>query len=418
MIKLIGFKIYGHSLFEDGTYFTLETSGQVTNKTKSRIILFNDSLTLNRVVGIVGINATGKSTLMEIFDGLSSLYLLGKSIDQTPLNQRLRSKDNKVKISANLATNGNDRYVVNTTFEKVLIDRNVSENNREWIITDEQVYHGNAKRVAKKNYFNVGKDQRNQSGLLLDGDRGRLTSSEKKLLSDKDSIFRATDKPRRVSDVISTVQNTNQNKFISFMDNTPIELLTYLDNSIEYLHYEKNEQGETVRYSLKFKDSDEIIRVSDFKEFDKYLSSGTIKGVTLFFEFLTALRAGATLMVDEIELHINKQIVRDFIGFFTDPMVNRNNATLVYSSHYVELTDDLKRNDEEYILIRDSQAQLFRLNQLPVRTELKNSEIFQNNTIEGTTPNYQAYQALKEAVRGHNIDHQYFDNRTNRVKRG
>lgn len=202
------------------------------------------------------------------------------------------------------------------------------------------------------------------------------------------------------------------------MDNTPIELLTYLDNSIEYLHYEKNEQGETVRYSLKFKDSDEIIRVSDFKEFDKYLSSGTIKGVTLFFEFLTALRAGATLMVDEIELHINKQIVRDFIGFFTDPMVNRNNATLVYSSHYVELTDDLKRNDEEYILIRDSQAQLFRLNQLPVRTELKNSEIFQNNTIEGTTPNYQAYQALKEAVRGHNIDHQYFDNRTNRVKRG
>ncbi|WP_243674547.1 AAA family ATPase [Lentilactobacillus kisonensis] len=371
MIKLIGFEIYGHSLFKDGTSFTLETSGQITNKTKNRVIRFNDSLTLNRVIGIVGINATGKSTLMEIFDGLNSLYLLGQSIDQTPLNERLRSKENKITVKANLATNEDDRYVVVTTFEKVPVTDGVEDDAREWIITNEKVYYRKTKRVSKKKYFRIADGKLDSTGLILDHNRNDLSKSEKKLLSDKDSIFRATDKPKEISAVISTVKNTNQNKFISFMDQTPIELLTYLDNSIDYLDYEKDDKGQTTRYALKFKDSDEVIKVSNFKEFDKYLSSGTIKGVTLFFQFLTALRVGATLMVDEIELHINKQIVRDFIGFFADPTVNVNNATLVYSSHYIELTDDLQRNDEEYILIRKGKTQLMRLNEMAVRPELK-----------------------------------------------
>ncbi|EHO50227.1 AAA family ATPase [Lentilactobacillus kisonensis] len=415
MIKLIGFEIYGHSLFKDGTSFTLETSGQITNKTKNRVIRFNDSLTLNRVIGIVGINATGKSTLMEIFDGLNSLYLLGQSIDQTPLNERLRSKENKITVKANLATNEDDRYVVVTTFEKVPVTDGVEDDAREWIITNEKVYYRKTKRVSKKKYFRIADGKLDSTGLILDHNRNDLSKSEKKLLSDKDSIFRATDKPKEISAVISTVKNTNQNKFISFMDQTPIELLTYLDNSIDYLDYEKDDKGQTTRYALKFKDSDEVIKVSNFKEFDKYLSSGTIKGVTLFFQFLTALRVGATLMVDEIELHINKQIVRDFIGFFADPTVNVNNATLVYSSHYIELTDDLQRNDEEYILIRKGKTQLMRLNEMAVRPELKNSEVFQNNTFRGTAPNYQAYQALKSVVRTHNIDHHYLEREKNNI---
>ncbi len=315
MIKLIGFSIYGHYLFEDGTYFTLQTGSQVTKQTEKRVIRFNKNLTLNRVIGVVGINATGKSTLMEIFDGLNSLYLLNQSIDQTKLDRRFRSADNKIKIIADLASSEDDRFVVVTTFEKVPVADGVDENAREWVITDEQVYHKRTARVSKKNYFRLPESQTDSQALDLERDRKKLSAEQMKLLSEKDSIFRAVDRPKGVSMVISTVPYTDENKLLTFLNYTPMELLTYLDNSIEYLNYEKDDQKNIIGYTLKFKDADEVIHVADFKELRQYLSSGTTKGITLFFEFLTALRSGATLMVDEIELHINKQIARDFIGF-------------------------------------------------------------------------------------------------------
>ncbi|MCT3399058.1 AAA family ATPase [Lentilactobacillus hilgardii] len=403
MIKLIGFKIFGHSLFKDGTYFTLQTSGQITQKSKSRTIQFNNSLTLNRVIGIVGINATGKSTLMEIFDGLNLLYLLDMSIDQTHLNNRFRSKNNLITIDAYLATDANDSYVVKTTFKNTLIPDGIdNENNREWIISDEIVYHRKSKSVAKKDVFKLPKSSKDKNALTEIFNRKALNKDQKKLLSKKDSIFRAVGNFGRISTVSSTVPFTNRNSVISFMDSTPKELLDYLDNSIEDLVYEKDNTGKTIGYALKFKGSANTIHASSFDELSKYLSSGTIKGITLFYEFFTALRIGATLMVDEIELHINRQIVRDFIGFFTNPKVNVNNATLVYSSHYVELTDDLKRGDEEYILTRKDQTKLIRLNDAHVRTELKHSEIFQNNTLNGTAPSYGTYMKLMNAVKSHN----------------
>ncbi|MCI2018965.1 MAG: ATP-binding protein [Lentilactobacillus buchneri] len=402
MIKLIGFKIFGHSLFENGTLFTLQTSGQITQKSKSRIIQFNNSLTLNRVIGIVGINATGKSTLMEIFAGLNQLYLLDRSIDQTPLNNRFRSRKDLITIDAYLATNANDSYVVKTTFKNTPIPDGIDNNDKEWQISDEKVYHRQNKSVPKKDLFKVPKSSKDKSALTEIYNRRALSKDQKKLLSKKDSIFRAVDNLGHISTVSSTVPLTNRNKVISFMDNTPKELLDYLDNSIDNLIYEKDDNGKTIGYTLKFKGSNDIIHATNFDELSHYLSSGTIKGITLFYEFLIALRRGATLMVDEIELHINRQIVRDFIGFFTNPKVNVNNATLVYSSHYVELTDDLKRGDEEYILTRKDQTRLIRLNDAHVRTELKHSEIFQNNTLNGTAPSYGTYMKLMNAVKSHN----------------
>lgn len=400
MIKLIGFKIFGHSLFENNTHFTLQTSGQITQKSKNRIIQFNNVLTLNRVIGIVGINATGKSTLMEIFDGLNQLYLLDKSVDQTPLNDRLRSKDDQITINAYLATDTNDSYVVKTTFKNVPIPDGIDDgSNKEWIISDETVYHRKSKSVTKKDFFKIPESSNDKNTLTKVIDRKALSQDQKKLLSKKDSVFRAVGDLGRISTVSSTVSLTNRNKIISFMDNTPKELLDYLDNSIDDLIYEKDDAGKTVGYTLKFKGSDDIIHATSFDELSNYLSSGTIKGITLFHEFLVALRMGSTLMVDEIELHINRQIVKDFIGFFANPKININNATLVYSSHYIELTDDLTRGDEEYILTRKRQTKLIRLNDAHVRTELKHSEIFQNNTLNGTAPNYGAYLKLINFLR-------------------
>lgn len=394
MIKFIGFKIEGHTLFDDNTEFTIATSGQITSKTKKRVIQFNNTLTLNRTIGIVGLNATGKTTLMKIFEGLSDLYLLDLSIDQTFLADVLRSDNNKIKVTSFLASTDNDSYKIETEFIKKSSPK-VEIENDEWIINNEKVFEKKNYHGSKIKYFNF-------DGIDPVKERVSLDEESKKILSNKDSIFRIITNSTSFSSVASTLSITDINIAKSFRDQTPKELLEYLDSSIEYFKYVINDDNKVKGYELKFINSKTVYTFTDFTDSIKYLSSGTVKGITLFFKFFNALRFGSTLLVDEIEMHINRRIVQDFIGFFADDKVNINNATLVYSTHYIELTDNLFRNDEEYVLTRLYKTNVHRLINEKIRVEIKKSEIFQNNYIEGTAPSYKRYRNLKKAIISHN----------------
>lgn len=49
-------------------------------------------------------------------------------------------------------------------------------------------------------------------------------------------------------------------------------------------------------------------------ELEKYLSSGTIKGINILFNAMVVLQSGGYLLVDEIENHLNKSIVINLIN--------------------------------------------------------------------------------------------------------
>lgn len=397
MIKLIGFKIYGHSLFEDGTTFSIQTQNKVTKKTENRVVKFNDSLSLNKTIGLVGINATGKSTLMRIFSGLNNLYLFEESIEQTDLNKAFRSQDGSIKVEAYFASENNRAFKAETVFK----EQSGEKNKREWVIDSEKIYNKQTKSSSKSKYFEF----KNKNYF----DRKDLSTQAKNMVKPNDSVFIGSLKNENIitnnerrSIVLSTVEFTDVNVPRTFADQTPKELLEYLDPSIEYLKYKRDDDGKIINCKLKFKYSENVIEKSSFNEITQYLSSGTIKGITLFFEFIMALRMGATLLVDEIELHINKQIARDFIGLFTDPDINIKKSTLIYSTHYIELTDDLVRNDEEYILKRDKLSKLVRLSSKIDRNDFTKSDIFQNNILGGTAPSYNRLQKLKKSIK-HNM---------------
>ena len=383
-MKLIEFQITGHGLFEDGTKFSIQAVGQNNGATADRVFEYSNALYLNKTIGIVGVNAAGKSTLFNLFDGLSAFYLEDRSIDQTALQGSLRGSGDII-VTAHLAETDGMRYQVVTTF--------VQAQPNKWTVGDEDIYAKRLGTSARK------KDQFAFKASQLWQRRATLNEEVKAVLSPKDSLFRIVARNTAITPVISMVDEVDTNRVMTFIDETPTSLLQYLDDSIDYLRYQHDEKtGKVIDVRLKFKGQSDPYIVQSFQEIKQYLSSGTVRGITLLFQMLNAMRKGATLLMDEAELHINKRIVEDFIAFFQNSQINTLGATLVYSTHYIELIDDSERKDENYILARKQQTHVYRYSDLNIRGDIKKSDVFKSNYIGGTAPSDAHLVALKKTL--------------------
>ena len=81
-----------------------------------------------------------------------------------------------------------------------------------------------------------------------------------------------------------------------------------------------------------------------------------------------------------------------------DKKVNKNGATLVYSTHYVELLDELDRNDGIYVIRNNEGVTIQKLHHILKRNDIKKSDVFQSGMLEGTTPSYEASMRLKKVL--------------------
>ena len=107
-------------------------------------------------------------------------------------------------------------------------------------------------------------------------------------------------------------------------------------------------------------------------------------------------------IVDEIENHLNKQLVNVLIDLFQTSDTNPYGATLVFTTHYPEILDRIHRKDNVYFLSRDSQSHRVRAVKYSTkvkRIENKKSEVFLSNYVGGTAPRYSDVQALRDLVR-------------------
>jgi AAA15 family ATPase/GTPase len=111
-----------------------------------------------------------------------------------------------------------------------------------------------------------------------------------------------------------------------------------------------------------------------------------------------ALLKGGYIIIDEIENHFNKEIVATLIRFFMDARVNKLGATLIYSTHYVELLDELERNDDIYVIRNNDGITIQKLHHILKRKDIKKSDVFQSGMLEGTTPSYEASMRLKKVL--------------------
>ncbi len=168
-------------------------------------------------------------------------------------------------------------------------------------------------------------------------------------------------------------------------------ILRVFDENISDL--KRDEQG---NYRLTYAGEEKIL--SSY-ELLRMMSSGTTKGVLLYTIVIASLKGGFPVIIDEIENHFHKTLVENVISLYKDKTVNRNNAILIFSTHYCELLDLFNRQDN--ILVANAEKKVY-LNSIydkyGFRNDILKSKQFYNGEFK-TSVNYDALMDLKKELK-------------------
>lgn len=172
------------------------------------------------------------------------------------------------------------------------------------------------------------------------------------------------------------------------------DILRVFDPGIEHLGVEDSGRA----FTLRFEGREPIILSAEGLE--EVLSSGTIRGLSLIQKALLVLNAGGYLLVDEIENHLNRQLVNVIIDLFTMEKTNPNGATIIFTSHYAQLLDHIHRKDNVFFLVKGDRgmSDTIKYSTKIRRIENKKSEVFASNYVKGTAPRYADVRKLQKLV--------------------
>lgn len=374
-MRLLKMSVSGLTLFKDTIDIDFYTEQRVSGDNNEMVTPCFGNVYTNNVLSIVGINASGKTSLLKIISFIID-FMNGESINNIG-NIDILDDTQKVTITAYFFDQKDGVFKIESEIIRVGNDK---LDNR-YIINNECLWCKKISRVkSKKDLFEfddkcIIKERDNNAEFLKDDTSIILSLNKNKNFYLKDLI-----------------QLTNLN-FLRLIGDFPQELIAFLDPSIEYFSFDKI-TGES---KLKFFDREEII-VSNPVIFERYLSSGTIKGINVFINAMVVFEMGGYLIVDELENHFNREIVATLLRFFMNKSVNKNGATLIFSTHYAELLDEFERNDGIYIVRNRNGISAQKLSKILTRNDIKKSEAFKSDFLEGTVPTYDSYMQLKKAI--------------------
>ena len=337
----------------------------------------NQSFYQNNVISLIGINASGKTTLLKL------VTLICRMLNNEPINtidcaEIMDGLQSEQHVALDIWFYADD--------EKIYLLHSVLKNkDNKIIIIDETLKEKPCTKVKnKKNLYDF-----DETNTVM-----RRSSNDVFLLEDVSIMVAFNRQNKKQIPLTDMLYYTNINQLHLAAD-FPCELIAFFDPSVEYLKAEK--AGTELNIALKFKGKEEI-KLHQLTDINRYLSSGTIKGINTFLSAMQLFRTGGYLVVDELENHFNHEIVSTLIRFYMDKKVNPRGAVLLFSTHYSELLDELDRNDSIYIVRNRGGITADNLSSLLKRNDIKKSDAYQSGFLEGTVPMYDAYMDLKKAL--------------------
>ena len=380
-MKILRIKAQGLPLFKQNLDIAFYAQQRVSEDDKERLfkLLSKPSVYLHSANAFIGINASGKTSVLK------AIQLALSIVNNEPINH----------VDAKTILGGTKKAVFHIYF----YDANQNICCLETEITSHKTKTGDFvySIVNEKLWEKPGGSVQSRKALTdFSGlEPGAIRNENEMFLSDDVSFIIAHNKKTKDTlEICSLLSFTNVN-VLPFSEDIPLEVIAFLDPTIEKLCFEKMENKAFIH--LKFKGEDEIV-LNNAMDLEQYLSSGTIKGIITFSLVKEVLQSGGYILVDEIENHFNKEIVTTLVRFFMDSRLNKKGGTLIFTTHYPELLDEYDRNDGIYIVRNRNGIMADNLSNILTRNDIKKSDAYQSGFLEGTTPAYEAYIRLKKSL--------------------
>lgn len=386
-IKILKTELKNLNMFNNNTFeFDFICEKRVYQEEKeSNIVssLFNNFYELN-AISIIGINASGKTISLNILGDVLKIYIGNSSLteifnlnflfeDELVIKNVLKDDENLYEIISYIQKDDfGQLYFKEETLKKVKIQNNITRNTIDTIFDSVEA----VKRSNLKNEF----------------------------LKKEDSIFSAVLNKAKSPFIsnLSTLTNLNIPVYSQFVE---LPFIQYLDPSIErFDKIQPNNKTESIEYRLKFM-GDKKELVLDQEGLERYLSSGTIKGINILVAAKQVLKSGGYLLIDEFENHLNKTLVINLISLFTSEL-NIHGASIIFTTHYVEILDALTRTDGIYIAEKKEKISLTKYSKKAVskdRLDKKKSDLILSGQIS-QTPSYKSYISLKRNLKEYLIE--------------
>ena len=378
-MKILRITAQGLPLFKEDLDICFYAQQRVSEDDKNNLYNMIENYYLHSACAFIGINASGKTSVLKVVNLALSI------IKNEPINHAETKSILGGAKKATICTYFYDKRNYACCLETEITAKKSKNGEYIYSIISERLWEKPIGSVRSKKYLTdfAGMKPtaiRNQDEIYLPDDVSFIIAHNKKV---NDTV-----------EVFSLLFYTNIN-VLPFTENIPIEVIAFLDPTIEKLCFEQVE-GKTFIH-LKFKNEEEIV-LNNAVDLEQYLSSGTIKGIITFSMVKEVLQSGGYLLVDEIENHFNKEIVTTLVRFFMDSRFNKNGGTLIFTTHYPELLDEYDRNDGIYIVRNCNGITVENLSYILTRNDIKRSDAYQSGFLEGTTPTYEAYIRLKESL--------------------
>ena len=368
-------------MFRDKCEIDFVAMQRVTNDNAnkmSRIFTANThTFYQNNVISFIGINASGKTSILKLITFVCGM-LNNQSINSIPYDEVLDGlgKNDQVSFDIYFYTDNGNVNMLHTV---------VQQENSKFVITDEYLKSKPCSKAKNKKMI-----------CDFDGIQPAMQRNNNEMfLLDDVSIMVAFNKTTKDSLVYADMlRYTNINE-LSISEDCPPEVIAFFDPSIEYLHISQHQKDSDIR--LKFFGEEELT-LNRIVDLNRYLSSGTIKGINTFVNAIKVFKTGGYLIVDELENHFNRELVSTLVRFYMDQRINPKGAVLIFSTHYAELLDEFERSDNIYIVRNRNGISVENLSALLERNDIKKSDAYQSGFLGGTTPMYDSYMDLKNSL--------------------
>ena len=393
MIHILRSEIDGLTLFKDKkVMFDLVAEKNVTEDDvlNGNVMRIDDLIDKLNTIALVGSNATGKTTQLRLIKMVISVFLALDSLNEF---ENLADQFEDTFRFTNYKKKKKTLYKVESAVKKTT--------DGDFAFIEETIYSKKVYPSHKKSeLFNFDLTKRGQQELLR---RSSLPDEITAFLRDDDTIFSTIVRKimnNKVQDiVIDEIDMTNKNK-LTTKDKIPVEYIKYFDPSIESIRIlSKDVPSEKMNVEVTFK-NDSIIQVP-LIELSNYLSSGTIKGINLFIDIEKTLKNGGYLIIDEIENHLHKSIIMNIIQLFANSL-NKNGATLIFSTHYSEIIDMVPRTDMIYVATKEENLIQFKKMSQGLgdqdRNDKKKSEVLLSGKLSNT-PTYKDLKRVRAKLR-------------------